>query len=157
MRLNSVLYIMERRHLLSQLCPTGVPHLELLSLMRFCLTARRTPWALVSHSDTAKKATFRCVSGRYLSLNCRTPQNICVLDIINQARCYGRPDPNTGHITMRNIDQKKKVSCDLKRRTPVEGGKVSVKIEIIIRLDPDLNYLKAWKQNQQFSDRNLGH
>lgn len=35
---------------------------------------------------------------------------------INQALCYGRPDPNTGHITVRNIDQKK-VFCDLKRRT----------------------------------------
>jgi hypothetical protein len=42
-RLNSLLYIMERRHLLSQLRPTDAPHLELLSLMGFPLTANRTP------------------------------------------------------------------------------------------------------------------
>jgi len=65
-RLNSLLYITERRHLLSQLCPTGVPHLELLSLMGFSLTAHTTPWTLVSHSDTDKKATFRYVPGRYV-------------------------------------------------------------------------------------------
>jgi len=58
LRLNSLFYIMERRHLLSQLCPTVVPHLELLSLMGFSLTAHRTPRTLVSHSDTAKKRRF---------------------------------------------------------------------------------------------------
>jgi len=42
-RLNSLLYIMERRHLLSRLRPTDVAHLELLSLMGFSLTAHRTP------------------------------------------------------------------------------------------------------------------
>lgn len=53
----------------------------------------------------SQKATFRYASGRYLSLNCHTPQNVCLLDMINRARCYGLPDPNNSHTTMRNIDQ----------------------------------------------------
>lgn len=58
-RLNSLLYITEKRHLLSQLCPTDVLHLELLSLMGFSLTAQRTPLNIsLSLRHSQKKRRF---------------------------------------------------------------------------------------------------